>query len=262
MNKILIKDSVLNLKMLGVIAVSCILFFVELFINEGFLGNDWGRNTIIDVQTLLCNVFALSIYTQVVGLFPGIPYGFSLLQERNSGFLKFELLRMSAKRYIRAKIFYTGLSGALTTGIPYLILLIPVSYVGVNTTVQHHTMVLEELVWGPILYDWGGYFVIFLKGILLVLFGILWAEITLLISLSVKNKYIAFILPYILYELLFFLNWKEGILCAINPRYIIRYDMGMGYPLFLPFLCFGIYILLSILLIEFIFKRQVQNGKC
>ncbi len=262
MIKYLLKNSIFNFRMLGLIILISLVLFFELCVNESFFSNYLFGTTIIDAQSLVCNVFALSIFTQLAGLFPGIAFGFSLLDERNSGFLKYELIRSTPMKYIKQKIFFTGLSGAITMIVPYIFLLIPVSFVGVGTTKEYHTAVLEKLAWGSIMYEWNGYLLIALKGVLLILFGIMWAELTLLISLFVKNRYVAFIIPYIIYELLFFLNWKNGILMAINPRYMLRYDVGNEYPLILPFFMFIIYIALLDLIILIVFRKQVKDGKC
>lgn len=261
MNRILLQRSVFNIKMLIVVLIVVTIYFHELFVNENFFGIDWSQNQSVDVLELHMSVFALSFFSITAGMFPGIPYGFSLLEERNSGYLKYELSRMSTKRYIRKKIFFVGLSGVFTMAIPYIILMIPIGIAGVPTTKSVHPDIMEQLVWGKVLYIWGGYLVIVLKGILVILFGILWAEVSLLISLFVRNKYIAFVLPFIAFQLCWLLEPADGWLRMWNPLYMISFNFDATESLACPFLVFLIYIIIISINCEITFRRQVKNGK-
>ena len=262
MNRTLLRRSVLNTRMLVVILIVVAIYFHELFVNENFFGTDWSRNQTMDILELHLDVFALSFFSITAGMFPGIPYGFSLLEEKNSGYLKYQLSRMPVKNYIRKKIFFVGLSGAVSMLVPYLILMIPIGMAGVPTTEQVHPVIMEDMIWGSVLYVWDGYFVVFLKGILMVLFGILWAEVSLLISLFVRNKYVAFVLPFIVFELCWLLDPGGGALRILNPLYMIGSDFDAGTePLILPFLLFMLYILIVSVLCGGIFRKQVKHGK-
>lgn len=258
--KIMMTKAIFNTRMGVVVIVSLIFFLFELIVNQHLLviHNTMGQAQ--DTQSMVVNLFALSIYTLILGILPGIPYGFSLLEEKQSGYLRFKLLRMSPKRYIKNKMLCVAVTGACSVIMPYIIIVAVLLRYGETTTSQRHMQVLETLVWGKVMYVWNGNFVIFLKGVLLLLFGVFWAEITLLITLFVHNKYIAFVLPYVIYEILFFLG-KNNVLSLINPRFMIRYDQSIERPLWLPFVCFAIYIFVVLLLNYYIFKRQVKNDK-
>lgn len=262
MNHVLFRRAVLNGRMLAVILVVVGIYFQELFINEGFFAVDWSRNENVDILEMHLEVFAWSYFSITAGLFPGIPYGFSLLDERNSGYLKYELSRMPIDRYIRKKLFFTGLSGAFSMLVPYLILMLPISIAGIPATEQFHPFIMEDEIWGSILYVWGGYLVICLKGILIVLFGILWAELSLMISLFVRNRYIAFVLPFIVFELCWLLDPSNGSLRTWNPLYMLRSEfLVTEAPLVKPFVVFTLYILMVSVVCAVTFKRQVKNGK-
>lgn len=260
MNRIWLRRSIFNLRMLVVVVIILVIYFHELFINENFFGIDWNLNTTVDILELHLSVFAFSFFSITAGMFPGVPYGFSLLEERNSGYLRYELSRMSVDCYIWKKIFFVGISGAASMAIPYCILSVLIGMVGVPTTEAVHPDILESEIWGSILYIWDGYLVLFLHGVLIVLFGILWAELSLLISLFVRNKYIAFVLPFIIFELFWLLNREP--FTTINPMYMLRANFdARSSTLAQPFLLFVVYILMTMLFCVNVFRKQVKNGK-
>lgn len=254
------KRSVLNINMFLILFFSIIVLLHELIINEGYLVY-WESVNKIDSLSIIENVYALSIYTQIVGMFPGCPFSYTLLNEKNSGYIDYMLIRRENAGYINDKIFGAIISGMLSTGLPYLVIVFLAIIGGGPTTPDNHNQVMNDLVWGKLLYQNNGMIVIVLKGVLLMLFGILWAELSLLISVVVRNKYLGYILPYLIYELLFFLNWRDGILITINPRYMIRYDVSSHYSLISPFILFLIYIIIVVIFIKFIFKRYVNYEK-
>ena len=114
----MIKRAVCNKWMVLACAVSTAIFYYEMLL---------GWLPIIDIiknpnyyngLTELGLLFALCSYCVFAGMFPGLPYGGSLLEERNSGFLYYVRQRISMKKYMRYKIFAVGISGAVSTAIP------------------------------------------------------------------------------------------------------------------------------------------------
>ena len=253
----MIKRALLNKGMLLAVGISIVILYYELFVGQVFYlflqdpgkrGND---------LTLMATVYALSVYVIFAGMFPGIPYGFSLLEERNSGYMRFILQRMPAKKYICSKILATGISGAVSTLIPYLALIIPIRLVMAHSVEDAFSGMQEDLIWREIAVNYGAGAVYFLRGVLLVLFGILWAEVTLLLSLFVKNKYIAFVLPFVLFELI----WILFPFRDINPVFMIRSDLTADESLIFPCAVFLLYIVSVIVGIYFVFRRQFRNEK-
>lgn len=111
--KIMMTKAIFNMRMGVVVIVSLIIFLFELIVNQHLLviHNTMGQAQ--DTQSMVVNLFALSIYTLILGILPGIPYGFSLLEEKQSGYLRFKLLRMSPKRYIKNKNVVRSSYGSL-----------------------------------------------------------------------------------------------------------------------------------------------------
>lgn len=254
----LTKKAIFNKGMLLAAGIPILMLYCELFFGWGKFFFVIQNPEYYNGLTIMGEVFALSIYVTFAGMFPGIPYGFSLLEERNSGYLRFILQRMPAKRYICSKMLTVGISGAVSTLIPYLAIAVPVGLVTLHSAVPPYEVLTFTLRWEMVAAVHGDGMVYLLKGILMVLFGILWAEVTLLLSLFVKNKYIAFVLPFILFELIWILFPTND----LNPVYLIRSDSGADdLALGWSFAAFLLYIVLVLVGIYFVFRRQNRNDK-
>lgn len=247
--------------MLLAVALSLAVMMYEILHNMHMFSN-FKNGYKEDVLTNLGNVYALSIYMSVAGMFPQLPYSFSLADEKKSGVLRFELNRYGYRRYFSGKVVAVAISGMLATTLPYLVILLISTICGTPTTAQNHIRAIDSLVWGTLFkYKNGGALILLLKGVLVALFGIFWAELVFLITLFIYNKYIAFILPFIIYILLQVLTPDIGLLSYANPRFMIRYDEKIGASLKLPFILFGIYIILTIFVADIKFRRMVKNGE-
>lgn len=250
MKRYLARKAILNLRMAGVIVVSVAMLYYEMFYVEHVNFDKVGS------LQILVNVYAISAYVLFAGMFPGIAYGFSLLEERNSGYIKFILQRMSGRRYILNKILFTGITGAVTTLVPYLFVVIPVKIFTFGSSIVP-LQGIKDLMWTELSDICNGNIVFLLKGILLVMFGILWSEVTLLISLLVTNKYIAFVLPFVVFQLF----WLLFPFRTLNPVFMIRSDYGLDTPMMLPYIVFLVYIIAVIAMIYFVFRRQRKHEK-
>lgn len=252
MNKLLIRRSILNFRMFLAVAV-CFAMLLSPLVTSGQL---WmalnGNNGSTDLLSLSTEPFAFSSFVIFAGLFPGIPFAYSYLEEKNSGYLKFIQTRMPRKRYMIQKIFYTGLSGGLTMLIPGVLIFCVLDWMASDTTPAQYSLIFEELIWAPWMFVWGGRFVLLLKGILLFLFGVMWSEVALLVSLLVRNKYVAFILPFIIFEIL----WIVAGPSIFNPIFLIRADFEQTVAIYTPFIIDLAYIILLIAANVLIFKKR------
>lgn len=261
MNAMMAKRCIFNLRMILVIMVVLGIFLFELIVNEQLLQRDSTFNTKYDILELQLSVMAFSFFTITAGLFPALPYAFSLLEERNCGYLRYQLTRMSANRYIWKKLFFVGLSGAVSLSVPYALLMCIIGWAGVPATQEKHPSIMDEKIWGDILLVGGGWLVLILKGVLIILFGILWAELGLLISLFVKNRYLAFVLPFVFYQFCWLADPADGSLRIWNPVYMITSDFSPSEEtLQQPFILFACYIFIVCMFVVGVFKRQVKHG--
>lgn len=226
----LIRKSIFNLRMLAVNVIIVSIFIVSMIIN-GRLSKEIFLN--VNILEVYISLFAFSPFAVFAGLFPGIPYAYSYIEERNCGYLKFIEIRMSRVRYRWQKIFFTGLSGGISLSIPVILIFILLDVITVDVTPQDYPTIMLDTIWKPYFFIWGGRFILILKAILTFLFGFMWAELSLLCSLVMKNKYIAFILPFVIYEVTWLLITQTTEL--FTPMMLVRSDFDVSVAIWKPF---------------------------
>ena len=251
----MIKRAVCNKWMVLACAVSTAIFYYEMLLGWLPIIYIIKNTNYYNGLTELGLLFALCSYCVFAGMFPGLPYGGSLLEERNSGFLYYVRQRISMKKYMRYKIFAVGISGAVSTAIPYLCVAVPLKLATWGSPVPAYEND-SEFIWSRIVAMWGEMPVYILKGALMVLFGSVWAELTLLISMVIRNRYIVYILPFVIHQVL----WNV-LPPAVSPIYMIRYDADYNAPLAFPYFLFGIYIIGVVAAIWLLFGRQIKHEK-
>ena len=200
-------------------------------------------------------LFSLCSYDVFAGMFPGLAYGSSLLEERNSGYLNYVKNRISLKKYMGYKVIATGVSGAVSTFIPYLSVAVPFSFFTRNSSVKF-SKDFAALVWNRVITIWGEPAVYILRGLLMILFGILWAELALLLSMVIRNKYIVYLLPFVIYQILWIVLPH-----AVSPIFLIGYDFDYNNSLIQPYLLFVLYIVGVVFAIFVLFSRQKKQEK-
>lgn len=251
----MIKRAICNKWMILACVVSIAIFYYEMIFGWVSIYSIITEPAIHNGLAEMFWLFAYCSYVIFAGMFPGLAYGNSLLEERNSGYLRYVKTRISLKKYMGYKMIAVGISGAVSTLIPYLSVILPLSIATRNSSVKF-THDFPELIWSRIVTMWGEPAVYILRGLLMVLFGILWAELTLLLSMIVRNKYIVYILPFVIYQVLWIVLPH-----AINPTFMIRYDADYNDPLIQPYFLFAIYIVGVILAIWLLFRRQKKHEK-
>lgn len=256
MLRMLLKKSIFNVRMLCSVLICSGVLCASLLTDGRYQWILSGNNS-MDILSLYTIPFAFSSFVIFAGIFPGLPYAYTYLEERNSGYLKFILTRMNRRKYAAQKIFFTGLSGGLSMAVPGIIVFVLMDMMSPNTSPANYPSIFEDLIWAPWMYIWGGRFVLFLKGILLFLFGIMWSELALTAALLVKNKYVAFVLPFFIFEIL----WITAGSSIFNPVYLIRSDFENNVPLYIPYLLDIVYIIVLVVVNIFLFRRRGNNEK-
>ena len=252
---ILLKKSICNWRMLISVSICFIVLCMPLA-STGSLNVIFGtQQPASDILNMYTVPFAFSSFVIFAGLFPGLPYAYSYLEERNCGYIKFIQMRMSRKRYVGQKIFFTGLSGGAMMLFTTVLIYIVLDLISLETTPENYTQIFEILIWGPYMFIWGGRFVLMLKAILMILFGVLWSELALAISLLVHNKYVAFILPFIIFEALWII-FKGSI---FNPIYLIRADFENNVWVGAPYLVLCLYIAIMLVINVWLFRKQERR---
>lgn len=244
-----LKKSILNLGMVTACVISMIILFRSYFM-YGLT-----KPVNVDILTLTINPLAMSGFIPFACVFPILPFAFSYLEEKNSGYIKSILTRTTQKRYIITKVFFTGFSGGISMVIPFTILFIYTYLIGKPVSSDLFPQVYLDHMWGKYIFIWGGVFVLVCRIVLVFLFGCIWAEMALLVSTICPNRYVTFLAPFIIYQLAW-MTFQNDILVKLNPAVLFRSDFVAGTPLYQPFLVQCIILLVISILIY----RNIRCG--
>ena len=257
MKRMNLRRSVLCLNMLIAIVLQLIYFSYTLYSN-GYLFTESSEDVLSSITTL----FGMSGFIYFAPVFPALPFAFSYLEDKNSGFIHYMIVRMGRKKYIVQKLFWTGLSGGIASSFPvfcafvYLILTQKPSVSDVNS--MYYPYMFEGMNWEPYLGVWGGCFVLLIKLILVFLFGVFWAEATMLVSLLIANKYIVFVIPTAVYLIMWMVSPPKPF---FNLQWIVLYrgDYWSEYPIWFGHMIQGINIMIILILNVLLFRRRLSD---
>lgn len=246
-----LKKSFLNMGMFFSIIAAFIILIRTFFTYDLFnIGQE------MDIISLLTYPFAMSTFVPFACLFPILPYAFTFLEEKNSGYYKYVLMRCSRKKYIFNKILFTGISGGASLVCPFAIIFLIADICSCDVSTEHFPYMYIDKIWGPYVFILGGRLVLLLRLVLIFLFGVLWAEIALFISTIVSNRYIVFIVPFVSYQI----SWMilPGI---INPVMLFRadFDKSEYINIFTPYVVQCIIISLVIIVTMKLMKKKVKD---
>ena len=88
----------------------------------------------------------------------------------------------------------------------------------------------DETVYAGLQYVWGGLLLALMLMALAFLFGALWSDVGLLVSVLFPNKYLALAAPFALYFSIHLLLYRTGFLLVLSPV-----NMLMPNTAFIPF---------------------------
>ena len=140
-------------------------------------------------------------------LLSGISYATAYVSDASSGMLRMRVMRCGRiKDYAWAKYRAAFMSGALTLGIPvavYIVIVVMIcgGYVYDPTNISS----LEKGMFKPLLI-WGGAPFFLLQIAEVSLFDGLWACVGLTVSAWFVNKYVAVVVPFVIYYALLYLS--------------------------------------------------------
>lgn len=174
---------------------------------------------------------ALSGYLPFLCLFPMLPYSFSYIEEKNSGYLKYIRMRISRRKYILCKTAGVGLSGGLTMVVSLVMSLI----VGSMKVQLSPGMVIQSMV-------------------ISFLFGVIWALIALCVSVILCNCFLTWFVPFMMYQIVWF--WlcieRKGI-DGENMPFIFLAVIGMIVVL--------IVVVLTIVLMDIVLRNAESEER-
>lgn len=254
----IIRKSIFNYRMFAVWLIVLFVWGYELFITDNYFAWAFPKSG-VDATFFWENLIVLSGFSRISAVLPGLPFAYSLLEERNSGYLRIDIYREGVDKYIIRKLLYVIISGMIVMIVPYLLINIPILAVTHPTDPNTCHSMIREMVWGKILFICGGKLYLIFQGIVFALYGAMWALIVLAVTLFVRNKYIAFVVPFIIN----FIS-KELITGKLNSytntELWWRGDAERK-SIVISFVYYIIPTALISILIIWVFKRQVRNGK-
>lgn len=139
-----------------------------------------------------------------------IPFAQSYALERNSGFSRFVLQRLSASRYLLVKLTSNALAGGLVLALPSLLALL-----WVTTTFPMIPSPSIELAPSHFFWDLNPPTPIIYMGLQVItafLFGATTATLGLAASVLFRNSFYANVIPFVLYSIFAFLSAFSGLI--------------------------------------------------
>ncbi len=183
----------------------------------------WGSWTLYSPMELLALPLAISDFTPFAVVFCVLPFAESFCEEYNSGYYHYITIRTGPKRYAAQRCISSALSGGIVMGV------IMAATIAFCLVFAHHGSVsLDDLsfmtntLWGRsgLLQVWNGNLVYLLRVFVAFLFGCVWALVGLAVSVLITNRYITLVVPFVLYQFLWFLLGES----PFNPVYMFRGD--------------------------------------
>ncbi|MBI5822552.1 MAG: ABC transporter permease [Chloroflexi bacterium] len=171
---------------------------------------------------------AIDVFVLFAPLAATLPYADSYLRDREQGFARYALLRMTHRRYLVSKFVINGLIGGLAVALPMIL------FFGYTYSIYART--LPPLAWSGYTEEWmraigflGGLFVphpnlyIFARIMLGFLFGLTYATLGMAISPFVRSRYIVLAFPLVFCWVFAFLANFLGV-PALSPDYVLVPD--------------------------------------
>ena len=180
--------------------------------------------SVLSPVELLSYPLATSDFTPFAALFCVLPYADSFCKDYNSGYYRFILYRVSATKYAMMKCFVAAISGAFVMAINMSLAVLLSNICAGEIDTVDRVAFMQHTVWGKngiiLLYDGIIYYAI--RIFIAAMFGSVWALVGLLTAVVIVNKYVTMIVPFVIYQFLWYIMSEK----AINPVYLLRADFA------------------------------------
>lgn len=180
----------------------------------------WSSSTPLSLFSL---AMGISDFTPFAVIFAVLPYGASFCEDCRTEYSNHIVSRIGFQTYIRGRWASVALSGAITMGIIMVgTILFCLLAAGIPETAES-TYFLNGGPWavGGLPLKMGGLWFYLLRIALAMIFGAIWGTVGLIFSAAFTNPYIAVVLPFVVYQMLWYLfgvsKW--------NPLYYFRADL-------------------------------------
>lgn len=181
---------------------------------------------------------SLSGYDLFAPILAVLPAAALFCEDYNSGYIRSILNRVEKRRYIRETLLCSSIAGGLAVFLPcflsglfYLINGKPDTLENVNR--WGYSTSFDETVYAQMQYIWGGLLLALMLLLLAFLFGAVWSNVGLLVSVLFPNKYLALAAPFALYFSIHLIFYRLGFLLVLSPV-----NMLMPNAAFIPFILY------------------------
>lgn len=187
---------------------------------------------------LFSAAMGISDFTPFAVIFAVLPYGASFCMDCQTEYANSIVSRIGFREYIRARWASVALSGALVMGIMMsgTILFCQIASGSPETPESASFLNVGPWAVGNLPLAMHGLWFYSLRVLLAMLFGSLWAAVGLIVSAAVPNPYASLVLPFVIYQVLWYLLERS----IFNPLYYFRADYN-GIPSLLFAFCYQLF---------------------
>lgn len=195
---------------------------------------------------------ALSGFDLFAPILAVLPASTLFCEDYNSGYIKSILNRVEKKRYVQETIICSTIAGGLAIFFPSLIASIFYIINGKANTPENsginYFTVFDETVYSKLQFVWGGMMMVILLLILAFMFGAIWSNVGLCISIFIPNRYIALASPFALYFITHLVFYRIGFLLVFSPVNMLMpaatFIPSMSYPFVYQIVLFVLVVLI------------------
>ena len=202
---------------------------------------------------------SLSGYDLFAPILAVLPAATLFCEDYNSGYIKYILNRTEKCWYIRETLLCSSISGGLAIFLPcFLPGLFYLANGKLNTLENMNqwgiSTSFDETVYAQMQYVWGGLLLSHMLMALAFLFGAIWSNVGLLVSVIFPNKYLALAAPFALYFSVHLIFYRTESLLVLSPVNMLMPNASFIpftlYPLLFEILLLGIICILFNVLIK------------
>ena len=178
---------------------------------------------------------SLSGYDLFAPILAVLPAATLFCEDYNSGYIKSILSRVEKRRYISETLLCSSIAGGLAIFLPCFLSGLFYLVNGEMDTLDNrnrwgYSTSFDETVYFQMQYIWGGLLLALMLMVLAFLFGAIWSNVGLMVSVLFPNKYLALAAPFALYFSIHLFFYRLEFLLVFSPV-----NMLMPNTTFIPF---------------------------
>lgn len=203
---------------------------------------------------------SLSGYDLFAPILAVLPAAALFCEDYTSGYIKSILSRIEKRQYIRETLLCSSIAGGLAIFLPCFVSGLFYFINGKLDTMDNlerwgYSTSFDETVYVQIQYIWGGLLLALMLMALAFLFGAIWSDIGLLVSVLFPNKYLTLSVPFAIYFSIHLILYRMG-----DPVVLSPVNMLMPNAAFIPFILYPLfYEGLLLVFICILFRVLIQR---